>query len=122
MGKRKDESPGVMTSFAGGLICTLLLVVAVPVICSHYVQPAVENVVGNNTFMWLSSSLIVAIIMLVVMVLFMLLLGGGAIFRRYGAIGVIALIAAYWLLGDVRQAFFPVLIIIVMYLLGFGKK
>lgn len=124
MAKNKNEKPdrNVVVSFFGGLVCTLLLVVVVPVVCNIYIKPIMEGIVQNNTFLWFSSSLIVTIIMLVVLLLFMLVLGGGAILRRYGVIGVVALIFAYWLLGNVWDAALPVIVLTVMYLLGFGKK
>ena len=65
--------------------------------------------------MWFSSSLIVTIIMLVVIVLFSIFLGGSAILKKFGIIGVIALIVAYWLLGDLPGAILPVAVIIIMF-------
>ncbi len=117
-------SHGILTSFIGGFIFTIILVVAVPVICNHFIQPYVEDMVGDNAFMWFSSSLIVTVIMLAVMVLFSMLLGGGAILRKFGLIGVVALIIAYWALGNLPGAVLPVLCLLAMYIwqLYRGKK
>ncbi len=113
---KKDDRPGFVGSFVGGLICTIILVVVVPVVSNMLIRPLVEEAVGYNAFMWFSSSLIVTVIMLLVMLVFSLLFGGGAILRRYGIIGVLALIAAYWLLGDLPGAIMPVAILILMYI------
>lgn len=109
------ESKNIAESFVGGLIFTLIMVVVVPVICEILIQPVVQDIVGDNAFMWFSSSLIVTIIMLVVIVLFSMFLGGSAILKKFGIIGVIALIVAYWLLGDLPGAILPVAVIIIMF-------
>jgi hypothetical protein len=71
--------------------------------------------------MWFSSSLIVTIIMLIVIVLFSVFLGGSAILKKFGIIGVIALIVAYWLLGDLPGAILPVAVIIIMFVIRKAK-
>ena len=119
--KKEKSDRNVATSFLGGLICTLLLLVVVPVVSDMYIRPVVEDLVQNTAIVWLSSSLLVTIIMLIVLILFTLVLGGGAILRRYGAIGVVALIVAYWLLGNLRGAVLPVAVLIIMYLWGLRK-
>ena len=120
MAKKKEtpatgESKSVTQSFVGGLFFTLIMIVVVPVICEIFIQPVVQDIVGDNAFMWFSSSLIVTIIMLVVIVLFSIFLGGSAILKKFGIIGVIALIVAYWLLGDLPGAILPVAVIIIMF-------
>ncbi len=116
--RKSDDKPGLLGSFIGGLIFTLLLVVVVPVVCEILIQPIVLDIVGDNAFMWFSSSLIVTIIMLVVIILFSMLLGGGAILKKFGIVGVIALIVAYWLLGDLPGAVLPVAVLIIMFVIG----
>lgn len=133
MARKKKETAGEVAghaavSFVGGLIFTLIFIVAVPVICDAIIQPRVEEIVGDTAFMWFSSSLIVTLIMLLVLVLFSLLLGGSAILKRFGWIGVIALIAAYYLMGNIEGAIIPVICIVLMILWqhhrdgGKGKK
>lgn len=121
MARKKKESAGEVAkettvSFLGGLVFTLIFVVAVPVVCDYFIQPIVEDAVGDTAFMWLSSSLIVTLIMLAVLVVFSLLLGGSAILKRFGWVGVIALIAAYYLIGDLPGAVLPVICILIMML------
>ncbi len=113
--KNSEDRPGIMGSFIGGLVFTLLLVVVVPVITNSFIQPEVEKLVGDNAFMWFSSSLIVTLIMLLVLVLFTMFLGGGAILKRFGIVGVVALIVAYYLLGNLPGAVLPVAVLIAMY-------
>lgn len=111
-----SDGHSITSSFLGGFIFTLVLVVVVPVVCNYFIQPAVEDAVGDNAFMWFSSSLLVTLIMLGVMLAFTLLLGGGAILKKFGVIGVIALIAAYWVLGDLPGAILPVACLIIMFI------
>lgn len=120
--KKEERDRNIATSFLGGLICTLLLVVVVPVVSDLYIRPVVEEFVQNSAIVWISSSLLVTLIMLAVLIIFTMALGGGAILRRYGVVGVIALIAAYWLIGNLRGAVLPVAVLIIMYLWGLRKK
>ena len=101
--KKGEKGPGIAESFVGGLLFTMLLVVVVPVVCEIIIQPRVEELVGDTTFM---------------------LLGGGAILRRFGIVGIIALIVAYWLLGNPQGAIMPVAVLIILYVFKVvrGKK
>ncbi len=119
MGK---DGPGIIQSFAGGVLFTILLVVVVPVITTAYIEPLVIDAVGDTAIATLTSSTIVTIVMLIVMVLFILLLGGGAVLRKYGIVGVIGLIVAYWLMGNVYDALIPVAVLILVWLVTGGKK
>ncbi len=120
--KKEKSDRNIATSFLGGLICTLILVVVVPIVSDLYIRPVVEDLVQNTAIVWISSSLLVTLIMLAVLILFTVVLGGGAILRRYGVVGVIALIVAYWLIGNLRGAVLPVAVLIIMYLWGLRKK
>ena len=115
---------GFLMSFAGGLICTLLLVVAVPIISNIIIQPIVVDLIGDTAIASLSSGTLVTIVMFIVWVIFSMVFGGSAIFKRFGIIGVIALIAAYWLLGRLMDAVIPVAVIILMIIWSYhkGKK
>ena len=121
--KAQGES-GFLMSFAGGLICTLLLVVAVPIVCDILLKPVVVDLIGDTAIASLSSGTIVTIVMFIVWVIFSMVFGGRAIFKRFGVIGVIALIAAYWLLGRLMDAVIPVAVIIIMIIWSYhkGKK
>ena len=121
--KAQGES-GFLMSFAGGLICTLLLLVAVPIVCDILIKPVVVDLIGDTAIASLSSGTIVTIVMFIVWVIFSMVFGGSAIFKRFGVIGVIALIAAYWLLGRLMDAVIPVAVIIIMIIWSYhkGKK
>lgn len=112
---------GFLMSFAGGLICTLLLVVAVPIISNIIIQPIVVDLIGDTAIASLSSGTLVTIVMFIVWVIFSMVFGGSAIFKRFGIIGVIALIAAYYLLGRLMDAVIPVAVIIVMIIWSYHK-
>jgi hypothetical protein len=117
-----DEKPGALHSFLGGLLFTIVLVVVIPVVTAILVQPVVEDLFEDHTIGVLAGSLIVTIVMLIFMILFILLLGGGAILRKYGLIGVIGLIAAYWYLGDIWGAAIPVAVLILFAGIGFVRE
>lgn len=115
----KEDRPGALGSLLGGIILTLVLVVAVPVIVSYFVEPIVIDLIGDTEFAGLSSGAIGGIVMFIVMILFMLLLGGGAILRKYGIIGIIGLVVAYWLMGDIYGAVVPVIIVVILGLISY---
>ncbi len=108
---RASEAAG---SFAAGLVMTLVLVIVVPVVIDEYMRPVIEGAVGDSTFLTLSSSFIVMVLVWCVMFGFMALLGSGGIMRRFGIFGILGLVAAYYLLGDVTQAAVPVLSLIAV--------
>lgn len=104
---------GIVKSFAGGLLMTLVLVVLVPIVCNQYISPAIVDAVGDNHILMLSSEMIVNLLMWAVILGFMLLLGGSMILKKCGIFGVLGLIVAYWLLGDVTDALIPLLMLIL---------
>ena len=110
---KDEEKPGALHSFLGGLLLTIVLVIVVPVLTAWLVTPIVEEYVTVE-FWKFDTEMIVGAVMLLVMILFLLLLGGGKIFKKYGVIGVVGLIIAYWLLGNVWDALLPVIIILIM--------
>lgn len=97
-----------LKSFVGGLIMTLVLVVLVPMIVDHYIKTYITEVVGETTFLALSSEAIVNILVWVVILAFFILMGAGGVLKRFGIVGILGLLAAYWLLGDITDAFVPV--------------
>ena len=104
---------GIVKSFAGGLLMTLVLVVLVPIICNEYISPMVSEMVGDSRLLMLSSDMIVNLLMWLIIIGFMVLLGGTMIMRKCGVFGVIGLIVAYWLLGDVTDALVPLLMLVL---------
>ena len=118
--KASGES-GLALSFAGGLICTLLLVVAVPIVSDILIKPVVVDAIGDTAIASLSSGTLVTIVMFLVWIVFSMVFGGSAIFKRFGVIGVIALIVAYLLLGRPMDAVIPVAVIIIMIIWTYHK-
>lgn len=118
--KTQGES-GFLMSFAGGLICTLLLVVAVPIVSDILIKPVVVDAIGDTAIASLSSGTLVTIVMFLVWIVFSMVFGGSAIFKRFGVIGVIALIVAYLLLGRPMDAVIPVAVIIIMIIWTYHK-
>lgn len=104
-------------SFIGGLVLTLVLVVIVPVMVNKYISGYIVDIVGDTTFLTLSSDVIVNILIWLIMIGFMVLLGAGGILKRFGVVGIIGLIAAYWLLGDVRDAIIPLVTLAIVLVL-----
>ena len=104
-------------AFIGGVFFTLMLVIVIPVITSTWIQPFIEKQVDHLAIAIISTSLLVSVTMLLVTIGFSLILGGGAILRRYGIIGVLGLIFAYWLLGNPYGAVIPVATLILVAIL-----
>ena len=106
-------------AFIGGAVFTIMLVVVIPVVTSVWIQPFVEQQVSHVAIAIISTSLLVSVTMLLITIIFALLLGGGAILRKYGIIGVLGLIFAYWLLGNIYGAVIPVLTLILVAILKY---
>lgn len=108
---------GIALKFFAGIVMTLLFVVGVPYVTDYYIVPYISEMVGDNTFLFIGSQTLVQILIYAVMIGFILLLGGGAVFRWFGIFGVLGMIVAYYLLGDVTDAFIPVLSIAIVWIL-----
>lgn len=102
---------GALRSFVAGTVLTLLLVVLVPMVIDRYVSGLIEQVVGDAEFLLLTSETIVTILIWVVMLAILLVIGAGGILKRYGLFGILGLIFAYWVLGDVTDAVLPLLVL-----------
>ena len=96
-----------LKSFVGGLILTIVLVVIVPVLISNYISGYIADLVGDGTVLMLSSDIVINLLIWIVLLGFMLVLGAGGILKRFGIFGIIGLVVAYWLLGDVTDAVIP---------------
>lgn len=108
---------GIALKFFAGIVMTLLFVVGVPYVTDYYIVPYISEMVGDNTFLFIGSQTLVQILIYAVMIGFIFLLGGGAVFRWFGIFGVLGMIVAYYLLGDVTDAFIPVLSIAIVWIL-----
>ena len=105
-------------SFVAGLLMTLILVIAVPMFVDTVVQRYIEDVVGDTTFLTLSSEFIVNLLVWLIIIGFIVLLGAGGILKRFGIFGIVGLIVAYWLLGDVTDAFIPLATLAIVLVIG----
>lgn len=105
-------------SFVAGLLMTLILVIAVPMFVDTVVQRYIEDVVGDTTFLTLSSEFIVNLLVWLIIIGFIVLLGAGGILKRFGIFGIIGLVVAYWLLGDVTDAFIPLATLAIVLVIG----
>ncbi len=95
--------------FILGFAMTLAMVIFVPYLNTEYVTPyIVEKLSSLGPLLQLPVETIVQIAMYLGLFLFMIILGGGAVFRYCGVAGVIGLIAAYAVLGDIMDALIPV--------------
>jgi hypothetical protein len=112
---KDDKKPGLLHSFLGGLLFTIVLVVIVPILIAWLIEPIVVDMIGDTQIAGLiDTASLVTVVMLIILILFLILLGGGKIFKKYGVIGVIGLIAAYWWLGNIYNAIIPVIIILLI--------
>ena len=109
MGARKAA-----VSFLAGMLMTVLLVVVIPVVVDEYIQGWIREVVGDTGLAFLTSDVIVTILIWVVILGFMIVLGAGGILRRFGVFGILGLIFAYWIMGDVTDAVLPLVILVAM--------
>jgi len=117
------EVKNPLVALIGGIIFTMILVIVVPVIVYTLIEPVItpmiEDAMGDGTYLgWFTSSLVAAIVMLVILLIFMLVFGGGAILKKFGLIGVVGLVVAFWLLGDIEGAVMPIVIIILVWIIS----
>ena len=111
---KNDDKPGVLHSFLGGLIFTILLVVIIPMLTAYFIEPHITETIGDiGLEPYISAGTLVTAAMLLVLIIFLILLGGGKIFKKYGVIGVIGLIVAYWLLENIEGAILPIAVILL---------
>ena len=120
-----EDKPGLLRGMVMGIVMTLLLIVVVPLICNHFILKFVTEIFGDMNLLGYSSVAIVNFVMWIIIIGFMLLLGGGSILKKYGVIGVVGLVVAYWIMGNIYDAIIPVVILTIvagiMYLVK-GRK
>ncbi|MDO5861607.1 MAG: hypothetical protein Q4Q58_02245 [Thermoplasmata archaeon] len=105
-------------SFIAGIIMTIVLVVIVPILVDQYITGYIQDIVGDTSVMFLTSDVIVTILVWAVILGFMILLGAGGILRSCGVFGILGLIVAYYIMGDVTDALLPLLILCAMLLVS----
>lgn len=108
-------------SFVAGLVMTVALVVLVPVVVDKYVEGLIADLVGDTEVWLLTAEAIVQVLIWLVVIALMLVLGAGGILRRFGVFGLIGLVFAYWLLGDVTDAVIPLLITAAMMAVSWSR-
>ena len=108
---------GVVVMFSAGVAMTLLFVIVVPYFTDTYIIPYIKEAVGDSGFMFIGSQTLVQILIFMVMVGFMVLLGGGAVFRWFGIFGVLGMVVAYYILGDVTRAIIPLISIVIVWMI-----
>lgn len=108
---------GIIVKFSAGMAMTLLFVIVAPYVTDTYIVPFITENVGDNQFLFIGAQTLVQILIVLVTVGFMLLLGGGAVFRWFGVFGILGMIAAYYILGDVTRAVIPIVSIVVVWLI-----
>ena len=116
MGARKAA-----VSFLAGLMMTVFLVVIIPIIVDEYIQKWIQDAVGDTGLSFLTSDVIVTILVWVVILGFMIILGAGGILRRFGVFGILGLICAYWIMGDVTDAVLPLVILVAMLVISWVR-
>ena len=109
-----EEKPGALKGILGGIVFTLVLIIIVPALCEHFISGLIEDIIGDNELLGYSSRVLVSFVMWVIIIGFTILLGGGKILKRYGIFGILGLVVAYWLLGDVTDAIIPIIMLILV--------
>lgn len=108
---------GVVVKFSAGVVMTLLFVIVVPYITDTFIIPYIKEAVGDSGFLFIGSQTLIQVLIFAVMVGFMVLLGGGAVFRWFGVFGVLGMVVAYYILGDVTRAIIPIISIVIVWLI-----
>lgn len=111
-----------LKSFAGGLALTIILVVVVPVLMNSYISGYISDIIGDRSVLMLSSDIVVNLLIWIVLLGFMLVLGAGGILKKFGIFGIIGLVVAYWLLGDVTDAVVPLATLGIVLVLSKTRK
>lgn len=103
-----------LKSFAGGLVMTIVLVVIVPVVVNQFIGDLLADIIGDREILSISSDVLINLIVFLVVIGCMVLLGAGGILKRFGIVGVLGLVVAYWLLGDVTDAIIPIIMMAIV--------
>ena len=111
-----DKIHNPIVSVIGGFLLTLVFLFAVPIACNNYLQPILSDVFGTILSSIISSFLI-ALLMWGALLLFSLLLGGMSIVKRFGPLGLIGLVAAYYFFDDLYNAILPLASVVILMLI-----
>jgi hypothetical protein len=105
--KRDQALKGIVM----GLFFTIILLTVIPFIIDTFVSGIIESVVGVST-LFLSSRILVNFAMWYAILKIEDLVDSDMLLERYGIYGIIGLVVAYWLAGDITDAIIPILTII----------
>ncbi|MDD3399072.1 MAG: hypothetical protein PHW93_05700 [Candidatus Methanomethylophilaceae archaeon] len=106
----------VRNRFLVGFAVTFFVVLIVPIIADYLLQPLLQSVFGEGSPLAVFSSSLVVTILLWVIVLLLKMVGSGSkVFQFLGLPGVIGLLVAYWVMGNLWGAIMPLVSIVMAY-------
>ncbi|MDR3282792.1 MAG: hypothetical protein LBS92_04185 [Candidatus Methanoplasma sp.] len=114
MAKNDGDKPGLGRSLVMGILFTLVLLIIVPAVCGHFLSKYVVDIVGDTELLNMSSAVLVNLVMWLIIIGFTFALGGGRILKKYGVVGIVGLLVAYYLLDDLKGGIFAVITLIVV--------
>ena len=95
-----------------GIVSTLILLTVIPFIFDTFVSGLLETALGGVSTLFFSSRILVDLVMWIAIVKTEDLVDSEKLMDGYGIFGIIGLIIAYALMGDVTDAIIPILTII----------
>lgn len=113
---------GIAKKFVTGILMTLVLVLVVPIVSDVYIVPYLTRLIGESALIQIGSTTLISLVGYGVVLGFTLLLGGGAVFRYCGVFGIVGLVFAYYLLGDVSAAIPPIVSLVLVYVILWNFK
>jgi len=106
--KRDKALKGIVMGF----FFTMILITVIPFFINTFVSGLIEGVVGNASALFLSSRILVNFVMWYVILKIEDLVDSDMLMERYGIFGIIGLVIAFALAGDITDAIIPILTII----------
>jgi len=106
--KRDKALKGIVMGF----LFTIILLTVIPFFIDTYVSGFIESVVGDASALFLSSRILVNFVMWFIILTVEDTVDSEKILGNYGIFGIIGLVVAYALAGDVTDAIIPILTII----------
>jgi hypothetical protein len=106
--KRDKALKGVVMGF----LFTMILLTVIPFFIDTYVSGFIEGIVGDASVLFFSSRILVNFVMWFIILTVEDTVDSEKILGNYGIFGIIGLVVAYALAGDVTDAIIPILTII----------
>lgn len=101
--------------FLAGFAVTFFVVLVVPIIADALLQPFLQSIFGEGGLAAFSSSLLVTILLWVLVLLMKMVGSGSKVFQFLGVPGILGLLVAYWVMGNMWGAIMPILSIVIAY-------